>query len=204
MQSNYNNQKIDIEWLNSNLPMQNMVDNNLGVNVISPVGVAASDNMNGNNYDTSRVGVEYDLSGGASTSNQGLNFFKLTPLTTLSVILSYLITLHYYSLDEQEYRRRRRNVNVKPSRFFNRYTQSVVEQVGKSRSRRSMTFKNDNTLTGIAVNRATIFDCYDDSEAICVDAKVLVNNFQSGNKAFQLNIKFDLDLGVFRKFQRKF
>lgn len=63
-----------------------------------------------------------------------------------------------------------------------------------------MSFKNDNTLTGISLNRATIFDCYDDSEAMCTDAKVLINNFVSGNKAIQLNIKFDLDLTVFRKF----
>lgn len=93
-------------------------------------------------------------------------------------------------------------MNVKPTRIFNRYTQSVIEHHqldAQSRSRRSMSFKNDNTLTSISLNRATIFDCYDDSEAICVDAKVLVNNFSSGNKAIQLNIKFDLDLSVFRE-----
>lgn len=73
------------------------------------------------------------------------------------------------------------------------------QQDAQSRSRRSMSFKNDNTLTSISLNRATVFDCYDDSEAICVDAKVLVNNFVSGNKAIQLNIKFDLDLSVFRE-----
>lgn len=63
-----------------------------------------------------------------------------------------------------------------------------------------MSFKNDNTLSDISLNRATVFDCYDDSEAICVDAKVLVNNFVSGTKAIQFNIKFDLDLSVFREF----
>lgn len=120
-----------------------------------------------------------------------------------------MLTLPDYILDQylqEEYRRRRRrrrNLDVRPTRTFNRYTQSVIEhkqQDAKSRSRRSMSFKNDNTLTSISLNRATIFDCYDDSEAICVDAKVLVNNFVSGNKAIQLNIKFDLDLTVFREF----
>lgn len=99
-------------------------------------------------------------------------------------------------------RRRRRNANVKPNRIFNRYTRSITEQYQsnvKSRSRRSMTFKNDNTLTTISLNRATIFDCYPDSDAICLDAKIVVNNFVSGNKAVQLSIKFDLDLGVFRE-----
>lgn len=104
---------------------------------------------------------------------------------------------------QQEYRRRRRRRDsVKPSRIFNRYSRSVIvenQQDATSRSRRSMSFKNDNTLTSISLNRATIFDCYDDSEADCVDAKIVINNFQTGNKAIQLNIKFDLDLNVFSK-----
>lgn len=70
VQSNYNNQKIDVEWLESNLPMVNLADISLPVNGLSPI-VIASDNMNGNNYDTSRVGMEYDLSGGAP--NQGIS-----------------------------------------------------------------------------------------------------------------------------------
>lgn len=112
----------------------------------------------------------------------------------------------YYVLGEylqEENRRRRRNVNVKPTRIFNRYTRSITErnqQDAKSRSRRSMSFKNDNTLTTVSLKRATIFDCYDDSEAICMDAKIVINNFVSGNKAIQLNVKFDLDLSVFREF----
>ncbi|KAJ6640899.1 Integrin alpha-PS3 [Pseudolycoriella hygida] len=172
VKSNYNNQKVDVEWLETNLPLQ-IVENNVEVNVFPPI-VAVPDNMNGNNYDTSRVGMEYDLSGAVWTEDE---FFK-----------------------EEYRRRRRRSLNVKPLRRFNRYTQSVTElhqQDAKSRSRRSMTFKNDNTLTMISLNRATIFDCYDDSEAICVDAKLVVNNFVSGNKAIQLNVKFDLDLTVF-------
>ena len=103
----------------------------------------------------------------------------------------------------QEENRRRRNVNDKPTRIFNRYTRSITEQNqqdAKSRLRRSMSFKNDNTLTTVSLKRATIFDCYDDSEAICMKAKILINNFVSGNKAIQLNVKFDLDLSVFREF----
>lgn len=120
--------------------------------------------------------------------------------------LVHIANKNYFFLDEyveETYRRRRRDSNVRPIRNFNRYTQSIVEQYqqdAKSRTRRSMTFKNDNMLASISQNRATIFDCYDDSEAICVDAKILVNNFVSGNKAIQLNIKFDVDLGVFREF----
>ncbi len=58
---------MDVEWLESSLPLENMVDNNnLAVNFFSPIAVAP-DNMNGNNYDTSRVGMEYDLSGGMQT-----------------------------------------------------------------------------------------------------------------------------------------
>lgn len=103
-------------------------------------------------------------------------------------------------MEPQYRRRRRRDSNVKPTRIFNRYTRSVIvenQQDAKSRSRRSMSFKNDNAITSISPNRATIFDCYDDSEAICVDAKILINNFVAGNKAIQLNIRFDLDLSVF-------
>lgn len=102
-------------------------------------------------------------------------------------------------LQDEYRRRRRRNANRQPIRFYNRYTQSVMEQYrqdAKSRSRRSMTFKDDNTLAGISSNRATIFDCYEDSEAICVKAKLVINNFVSGHKAIQLSIKFDLDLSV--------
>lgn len=33
-----------------------------------------------------------------------------------------------------------------------------------------------------------------------MDAKIVINNFVSGNKAIQLNVKFDLDLSVFREF----
>ncbi|KAG4071617.1 hypothetical protein HA402_011771 [Bradysia odoriphaga] len=174
VKSTYNNQKVDVDWLEHNLPSQNLVDNSLSTNFFLPVAVP-SDNMNGNNYDTSKVGMEYDLSGGMSSPDQ--------------------------LLQEEYRRRRRRNANLKPNRFYNRYTQSVMEEYqydAKSRSRRSMSFKDDNLLTGISLNRATIFDCYDDSEAICVDAKLVVSNFVSGNKPVQLNIKFDLDLSVFQ------
>lgn len=64
IQSTYNNQKVEVEWLESSLPLQNRVDESLAVNSFSPVVAVPSDNMNGNNYDTSRVGMEYDLSGG--------------------------------------------------------------------------------------------------------------------------------------------
>lgn len=55
-----------MEWLENNLPLQNLVADNLALNVFAPIPVG-SDNMNGNNYDSSKVGMEYDLSGGAST-----------------------------------------------------------------------------------------------------------------------------------------
>lgn len=74
VQSNYNNQKIDVEWLETNLTMDLTADDNLAVNVLSPV-VLATDNMNGNNYDSSKIGMEYDLSGGAST--QGISFKRI-------------------------------------------------------------------------------------------------------------------------------
>lgn len=43
-----------------------MIDNNLAANFFSPSAVVP-ENMNGNDFDTSKVGMEYDLSGGLST-----------------------------------------------------------------------------------------------------------------------------------------
>lgn len=43
-----------------------MIDSNAAVNFFSPVAVVP-DSMNGNSYDSSKVGMEYDLGGGAST-----------------------------------------------------------------------------------------------------------------------------------------
>lgn len=51
-----------------------MVDNSLVVNVFSPVAVIPPDNMNGDNYDSSKVGMEYDLSGGVTQGNLFCNF----------------------------------------------------------------------------------------------------------------------------------
>lgn len=72
IQSNYNNQKVDVEWPETNLPLQNVVDDSLVVNGFAPIAVVPDNNMNGDNYDTSKVGMEYDLSGGASS--QGILF----------------------------------------------------------------------------------------------------------------------------------
>lgn len=61
-----------------------MIDNNLAVNFFSPSAVVP-ENMNGNNFDTSKVGMEYDLSGGVST--QGICLIAIQ-LQNYSKILS--------------------------------------------------------------------------------------------------------------------
>lgn len=47
--------------------MQNMADSNFDVNILASPGVVGSDNMNGINYDSSKMGMDYDLSGGVPT-----------------------------------------------------------------------------------------------------------------------------------------
>lgn len=93
-----------------------------------------------------------------------------------------------------EHSRRRRNANKyeKASRFYSRYTRSILD--GHDINRRSVSNHDDIILTSLPINRTIIFDCYDSEASLCVQAKFSVNNFKVGNIPIQIQLNFSIDL----------
>lgn len=93
-----------------------------------------------------------------------------------------------------EHTRRKRNIPryERSSRYYNRYTRSILD--GHDINRRSVSNHDDVILTGLPPNRTIIFDCYDSEASLCVQAKFSVNNFLVGNTPILIQLNFSVDL----------
>ncbi|KAJ6640903.1 Integrin alpha-PS3 [Pseudolycoriella hygida] len=166
VKSQYNNQEYDIEWSQNNtILFQNAIESSSHSTVVV-------ENMNGMDYDPSKIGAEIDLSGGVVTDDN-------------SLIIAHT--------------RRRRSANKYEgsSRYYNRYTRSILD--GHDVNRRSVSNHDDVILTSLPPNRTIIFDCYDSEASLCVQAKFSVNNFQVGNTPILIQLNFSVDLNKIDK-----
>lgn len=137
-------------------------------------------NMNGLNFEQTKIGMDYDHAGSMQVDmNNAMNF------------------------DDQIGRRRRRrdaeNAGRVTYRNFNRYTQRVTDDVHQI-SRRSAFSVNDVILANLPINRTIMFDCDMANEGQCVEARFSVHNFRVGNVPIIVALNFTVDLSKVGKF----
>lgn len=147
----------------------------------TPANVAI-DNLN-MNFDTSQIGLEYDLNQGSSA-----NEFDITVNT-----------------DNQLGRRRR---SARFGRMYSPYLQRVTEEqdfseapgAAHSRSRRGFFDSHEHILNNLPPNRTIYFDCVNAEEGACVQAKFTVFNFKTGDAPIRVSLNFSVDLNVIGKY----
>lgn len=100
-----------------------------------------------------------------------------------------------------EHTRRRRNAHKyeESTRFYNRFTRSILDGGIHDINRRSISNHDDIILTSLPPNRTIIFDCYDSEASLCVQAKFSVNNFKVGNAPILIQLNFSIDLNKIDK-----
>lgn len=176
-QARYDKQWLDVEWSQNNTIL---IPN--AIEVTTPPNIAL-DNYNGMNFDASRIGLEYDLSGsnGAAT-----NEFDLTSNT-------------------EQLRRRRRSTS-RLGRLYNPYLQQLIDdhndysEAPHRRTRRGLFDSHEHILNNLPPNRTIHFDCVNAEEGACVQAKFTVYNFKPSNVPVLVSFNFSIDLNVIGEF----
>lgn len=140
----------------------------------------AIDNYNGMQFDTSRIGLEYDLNGGNDAAN---------------------------TIDSIVGNRRKRSLEANGRYRYNQYLNKVVEynefdnfgslalnSIDHNRYRRNILTPNDGLLNNLPVNRTIYFDCQNTEQELCLQAKFTVFNFKADNSAISISLNFSIDL----------
>lgn len=182
IQARYDKQWLDIEWSQNNTIL---IPN--AIEVTTPP-VIATDNFNGMQFDASRIGLEYDLSGGGQSGNE------------------YDINGNG-GADQIHLRRRRRAARF--GRMYSPYLQRITgddddaeEQytdaaiTRHNRHRRGLFDSHEHILNNLPPNRTIFFDCVNAVEGACVQAKFTVFNFKTGNMPILVSFNFSIDLNV--------
>lgn len=156
----------------------------------TPGSNVAIDNFNGMQFDTSRIGLEYDLSGGHDASN---------------------------TIDSIVGDRRKRSVEANVRRRYSHYLQKVIDDnefdsfgslalnsMSNNRYRRDVLTPNDRLLNNLPVNRTIYFDCQNAEQELCIVAKFTVLNFKASDLPISISLNFSIDLSKIGELIRMF
>lgn len=159
-----------MEWTQNNtILIQNPVESST-----NPLPLLVNNlNMNGMDFEQTKVGMDYDHAGSMQVDMNPINF------------------------DDPIRRRRKRrsaeNDDHITYRNYNRYTQRITENLHQI-SRRSTFSVNDVILSNLPINRTIMFDCDMAEEGQCVAARFSVHNFRVGNVPIIVALNFTVDL----------
>ncbi len=132
-------------------------------------------------YDTSKMGMDYDLNADRSES--------------------------YDTIGQSNNRRKRLSNNLNDedneasSRMYNRFTRSVMEE--QLASFRGPIDKEDATLASLPRNRTIMLDCVEETSG-CLEIKFKVNNLRPGIDPIIIQLNFSMDLTKIGEFYQKF
>lgn len=138
------------------------------------VGVEVSPIADNLNFDSSRLGFDYDFNRQQEEDN----------------------------LNNMHHRRRRSLWQNDDSnnvfRVFNQYTGAIDEYQS---SYRVSADKEDHTLKNLPKNRTILFDCSTSEETEeCIEAQFVIHNFRPGSEPISISMNFSLDLAKIGKF----
>lgn len=178
IKSMHNGQMFDVEWTQNNtiLILDSIESSTGSANV--PV-----EDYNGMQFDASKIGLEYDFSGGQSSNGDA--------------------SVGDFLGD----RRRRRSVDSIRNAYFNPYSQRVVQMdqmassiawdradAADSRRKRDIFSTNDRILANLPQNRTIYFDCKDAEQELCLQGKFTVPNVKAGDLPVLITLNFTIDL----------
>lgn len=176
IKSMYSGQTFDVEWTQNNtiLILDAIESSTASLNI--PV-----EDYNGMQFDASKIGLEYDFSGGQSSSDASVGDFVGD--------------------------RRRRAVEKMRNAYFNPYSQRVIEmdQMASSiawdridsvdnRHKRDIFSTNDRILANLPPNRTIYFDCKNAEQELCLQGKFTVPNIKADDLPILITLNFTIDL----------
>lgn len=168
----YINKVYEVTWSKDNkILMQSMEESQTEVSV-------ALENMN-TNFDSSKLGFDYDFNSGRQEEQQ---------------------------LGNSHHRRRRslwqEDEEHSIFRVYNQYTGSIDEYQS---AYRVASDKEDQTLKNLPKNRTIYFDCSQSEEMDeCVEAQFTIHNFRPGSEPISINLNFSLDLSKIGESNKRF
>lgn len=140
---------------------------------------------NGMQFDSSKIGLEYDFSGGQSSTDEMPNNLM---------------------------GRRRRSVEYESNNYFNPYLQRVIEtnEMGSTfiwndidsmstRRKRDTLNSNDHILANLPANRTIFSDCHNSEQELCLQGKFTVTNFKANDFPILITLNFTIDLKKIEK-----
>lgn len=173
----HKNQQFRVEWTQNNTIL--ILD---AIETTTPaLSTAPIADYNGMQYDTSRIGLEYDLNG-----NTGVET----------------------NTNAAEGRRRRRSALYEADAgdaYYNLYSQSVVENnqmdtfswremPAFNRRKRDIFNTDDKVLANLPVNRTIYFECQDEEQDRCLVGKFSVPDFMTDNSPIMITLNFTVSL----------
>lgn len=182
MKSMHNGKLYDVEWTQNNTIL--ILDAIESSTTLSTSNTPAID-YNGMQFDTSQLGLEYDLNGGQVSTDE---------------------------MPENLAGRRRRSIEYESDSYFNPYLQRVIktDQTGNtfiwngidsmsSRQKRDTLNSNDHILANLPVNRTIFSDCHNTEQELCLQGKFTVTNFKANDFPILMTLNFTIDLKKIEK-----
>lgn len=176
IKSMHNGQHYDVEWSQNNtiLVLDAIESSTSPGDVLTPV-----EDYNGMQFDASKIGLEYDFSGGQSSNGDS-------------------------SIGEFVGDRKRRSVDNSQNVHYNPYLQKVFESDQTessfalngidSRHKRDLFSTNDRILANLPSNRTIYFDCRNAEEELCLQGKLTVRNIKANDLPVLITLNFTIDL----------
>lgn len=168
IKSMYNGQPFDVEWTQNNtiLILDAVESSTSSMN--APV-----EDYNGMQFDASKIGMEYDLSGGQPTHGDSSSDFAES--------------------------RKRRSIESMQNAHYNPYLQKIIENDQMtsgidSRYKRDLFGSNDRVLANLPANRTIYFDCRNAEEELCLQGKFTVKNIKANDLPVLITLNFTVDL----------
>lgn len=178
VKSIYSGKTFDVEWSQNNtIIIMDAIESSSTSTSNAPI-----EDYNGMQFDASKIGLEYDFSGGQ------LNNGEISNIDTIGD-------------------RKRRSLEQRSTAYFNPYLQKVVDsdELGRSlaysemnsmgnRYRRDLFTSNDHILANLPVNRTIYFDCMNSEDELCLQGKFTVPNLKADDLPVMITLNFTIDL----------
>lgn len=176
IKSMYNGQSYNVEWTQNNTIL--ILD---AIESTTSTANTPVEDYNGMQFDASKMGLDFDLSGGQPTNEEALN--------------------------DSTGDRRRRSVENVHNTYFNPYLQRVMQsdEMGSSiawnnmdllggRQKRDIFSTNERILSNLPHNRTIYFDCKNAEQELCLQAKFTVENIKANDLPILITLNFTVDL----------
>lgn len=170
----HKNQQFNVEWTQNNTIL--ILD---AVVVPTPLLNVPVTDYNGMQFDTSRIGLDYNLNGDETEAT---------------------------ATDGQRRRRRRAFDTDANDAYYNLYTQSVIQPnqmdrfsmsemaTTSSRQKRDIFNTDDKVLANLPANRTIYFDCQNEEREMCLVGKFTVPEFGTDNSPIMVTLNFTINL----------